>query len=147
MVTSSKWERMDVRRLEAAVRKHNRLYFIEHQPEISDQEFDLLVEALRAKRPDSPVLLGVGSDLVVGERPTVRHVVPMLSLDKCYDAAAAGEWAAKISGTLVASPKIDGCAVSLRYDSQGRLAVAATRGNGQIGEEITSNVRHIGAIP
>ena len=138
---------MTVAELEAAVRYHNHCYFVALRPEISDAEFDRLVERLRRKKPDAGVLDVVGSDLLVDERAQVRHASPMLSLDKCYDAAAAREGADKFSGSCVALPKIDGCAVSLRYDAEGRLHLAATRGNGILGEEITANVRYITDIP
>lgn len=136
---------MSVAELEAEVRRHNRLYFVEHKPEITDYDFDQLVEALRRKRPDSPELMGIPSDVVSSAK--VRHTVPMLSLDKCYDGKALADWAAKFEGEVVASPKIDGCAVSLRYDGAGRLVQAATRGDGVEGEEITANAREIRAIP
>ncbi|MBI4366946.1 MAG: NAD-dependent DNA ligase LigA [Deltaproteobacteria bacterium] len=139
--------RLTIPALEAAVRRHNRLYFVEHRPEISDAEFDQLVELLKARKPDSPVLQEVGADVMPGERETVRHRVPMLSLDKCYSAEAAMEWAAKFAGDLIASPKIDGCAVSLHYDRAGALALAATRGNGLLGEAITANMRFVADIP
>lgn len=132
--------------LEEAVRKHNRLYFVEHRPEISDEEFDRLVELLRKKRPDSPVLEEVGSDIVSKEK-AVRHEVPMLSLDKCYEEKDLLHWASKFEGKVVGMPKIDGCAVSLHYDATGKLSLAATRGSGIEGEVITNNVRYVKSIP
>lgn len=140
------WDKLSVARLEEEVRRHNRLYFTEHRPEISDVEFDRLVEALRRKGPDSPVLQEISSDAGAAGKK-VRHRVPMLSLDKCYGAEALEEWAAKFEGGMVASPKIDGCAVSLCYDGQGKLVRAATRGDGVEGEDITANAQHIRAIP
>ena len=131
--------------LEEEVRRHNRLYFARHSPEISDYEFDRLVESLRRRRPDSAALLEIPSDAAGGDK--VRHVVPMLSLDKCYDEKAIADWAAKFEGPAVASPKIDGCAVSLRYGVDGRLMQAATRGDGAEGEEITANAREIRSVP
>ncbi len=137
---------MSVSELEAEVRKHNRLYFVEHKPVISDYEFDQLVEELRRRKPDSKAL----AELVSDATPTgakVIHKIPMLSLDKCYAESEIKDWASKFEGDIVASPKIDGCAVSLRYGKDGRLVQAATRGDGVEGEEITRNVRTVKDIP
>lgn len=139
------WEQMTVKELEAEVRQHNRLYFVEHAPEISDVEFDHLVELLRSRAPDSKALLELTSDVRPGSTK-IRHVVPMLSLDKCYDEESLQDWLAKFEGDVIASPKVDGLAVSLRYE-QGKLVQAVTRGDGIEGEEITANVRFIKAIP
>lgn len=143
---ADRWRKMGVEELEAEVRRHNRLYFEQHAPEIADEEFDRLVEALRKKRPDSPVLGEIPSDVAEGGKK-IRHGVPMLSLDKCYDAEGLTDWAAKFEGEVVASPKIDGCAVAIRYGKKGELVLASTRGDGREGEEITENVRHIRSIP
>lgn len=140
------WNKLSIAELEKQVREHNRRYFVEHQPVISDYEFDRLVEALRQKAPRSKALLEIGSDLA-SERAEVRHAIPMLSLDKCYDDATLDDWAGKFKGDIIASPKIDGCAVALRYDSHGALQVAATRGSGTVGEDITPNVKFIKDIP
>jgi len=137
---------MSVEELEAEVRRHNRLYFIEHKPIISDYEFDQLVEELRRRKPDSAALTEIFSDaLPTGAK--VIHKIPMLSLDKCYDKKTLKDWAAKFKGEIIASPKIDGCAVSIKYGKDGRLIQAATRGDGVEGEEITANVRTIRKIP
>lgn len=137
---------MTVRELEAEVRKHNRLYFLEHKPVISDEEFDRLVEILREKAPNSPALTELVSD-VRATGVKVRHETPMLSLDKCYDEKSLVDWASKFEGDVIASPKIDGVAVSLRYDRDGRLVQAATRGDGVEGEDITPNARRVHSIP
>ena len=132
--------------LEAAVRRHNQLYFQYHQPEISDYEFDQLVEQLREIAPDSKVLKELGSDLNKASQK-IRHTSEMLSLDKCYSSEDLQDWADKIEGDFVVSPKIDGMAVEIRYDSSGQLLLAATRGDGVEGEDITGNVRMIQDIP
>lgn len=137
---------MKVSDLEKEVRRHNRLYFVEHRPEISDFEFDRLVEELKRRKPDSLVLKEIGNDFA-GTFKKVAHEVPMLSLDKAYDEKAMLSWAEKFEGGIVASPKIDGCAVSLRYDANGALSLGATRGNGSVGEDITANVKFIKDIP
>jgi DNA ligase (NAD+) len=140
------WEAMSVAELEAEVRKHNRLYFSLNAPEIPDTDFDRLVETLRAKAPKSPALSELPSDV----RPAgakVRHDIPMLSLDKCYDEASVLEWAGKFKGEAIASPKIDGVALSIVYDRDGALVQAATRGDGAVGEDVTANVRAIANVP
>lgn len=133
-------------KLEAEIRRHNALYFQSAAPEISDTDFDAMVEALRRQTPNSKVLQAIGSDRQV-ERAAVPHAQPMLSLEKCYDDDTLRQWADKLPGRFVAAPKIDGVALAIRYDAQGRLQQAATRGDGQVGEDVTANVRHIAAIP
>lgn len=137
---------MSIKELEREVKLHNRLYFVEHKPVISDYEFDQLVEQLKQRSPESKVLSEIGSDLAAPSKK-VRHELPMLSLDKCYDNESITSWGEKFEGDVVASPKIDGCAVSLKYDGEGRLFLAATRGSGSVGEEITKNVGFIKDIP
>lgn len=144
MVT--KWEKLSIKELEEVVRKHNELYFLKQQPEISDEEFDRLVEILKKKKPDSAALQEIGSDIALSEK-TVRHEVPMLSLDKCYEEKDLLHWASKFEGKIVGMPKIDGCAVSLHYGADGKLSLAATRGSGIEGEVITNNVRYVKSIP
>ncbi|MFA4973559.1 MAG: NAD-dependent DNA ligase LigA [bacterium] len=145
-MSMKRWEKMSVAELEAEVRRHNRLYFVKHTPEIPDMEFDRLVEILRSKAPDSQALTEIVSDV----RPAgvkVRHAAPMLSLDKCYDDEALMDWASKFAGDVIASPKIDGVAVSIRYDKSGAIVLAATRGDGVEGERITENVKQIKSVP
>ena len=132
--------------LERLVRHHNHLYFIEKRPEISDYDFDGLVEELRQRKPSSPVLQEIGSDLSdISQK--IRHSTPMLSLDKAYDEKTMANWASKFSGKVIASPKIDGMAVSIKYGPDGDLVQAATRGNGMEGELITGNVLEIKDLP
>lgn len=148
------WENKTTEDLEAAVRYHNWKYWVEATPEISDYEYDRLIETLRVRNPDSPVLDQVGEAGAVsadGERhelgDKVTHQRPMLSLDKCYSDEDLHKWYDKFEGGAVASPKIDGVACSLRYDASGRLELAATRGNGRVGELITNNIRHVEQVP
>ncbi len=141
-------ESMSVKELEAQIRHHNHLYFEQHKPEISDYDFDRLVEQLKKLKPDSQVLFEVGSDLRKGVNvPKILHTSPMLSLDKCYDLESLMNWAKKFEGELVASPKIDGCAIEMRYDETGVLTLASTRGDGVKGEDISANVRYVEDIP
>lgn len=140
------FSKMSISELEALVRKHNHLYFIENQPIISDYEFDQLVEELKKRKPDSAVLKELVSD-VTPSGAKVVHDTPMLSLDKCYAEKNINDWADKFKGEVIASPKIDGAAVSIKYGKDGKLFQAATRGDGIEGEDITANVLHIKSIP
>lgn len=135
-----------VKQLEQLIRYHNYAYFVRQKPEISDFEFDQLVERLKALSPESAILYEIGSDLEVGTKK-VTHKRPMLSLDKCYDLIEFSKWFEKIQGSILAMPKIDGVACSIQYDQHGNLVLAATRGDGEIGEDITKNILRIQDIP
>jgi DNA ligase (NAD+) len=137
---------LDADALETLVAHHNALYWEKAAPEIDDPTYDKLVEALRAARPDSPVLehLGEQPSVAFGD---VKHERPMLSLDKCYDDETLVKWAAGVKGGFLMTPKIDGLACSIRYDKAGRLKVAATRGDGKVGDDITANARGVKEIP
>jgi DNA ligase (NAD+) len=147
--------------LREAIRHHEERYYIHNAPEISDEAFDALLhelEALEAANPslitpDSPTQR-VGGRLVEGFS-TVEHKVPMLSLDNAYtesELRAFDERVRKGAGlgeTLVpyiAEMKIDGLSIALTYED-GRLVRGATRGDGVRGEDVTTNVRTIRAIP
>jgi DNA ligase (NAD+) len=132
--------------LETAIRHHNHLYWDKAAPEISDTEYDRLVLRLKALAPDSPVLLEMGPrERTLGSE--IRHSEAMLSLDKCYAGDELAEWAKSFTGEVVATPKFDGIACALRYDGEGRLEVAATRGDGVVGDDITPNALAIEDIP
>lgn len=149
--------------LEVLVRRADREYWDEHAPTLPDPLYDRIVEALRRARPDSPELLSLGPRLPTGpvleeeeairlppaERlgAPVRHAHPMLSLDKCYGEDDLRAWADKFEGDILAMPKMDGVACSLRYDDAGHLVLAATRGSGTEGEDITVNALVIDDIP
>ncbi|MFO1520426.1 MAG: NAD-dependent DNA ligase LigA [bacterium] len=134
--------------LEKEIRHHNKLYFEDQKPEISDYDFDRLVERLKKMKPDSKVLFEIGSDIRKGVVvPKIAHTSPMLSLDKCYKLEDLVDWAGKFEGDVVVSPKIDGAAVEIRYDEHGKLALAATRGDGVKGEDISANVHFVPDIP
>jgi DNA ligase (NAD+) len=149
--------------LEALIRRANVEYWDTHAPTLPDALYDQLVERLRRQRPDAAVLSVMGPSpasepalaadeavlLPPGQRfgAGVIHKRPMLSLDKCYTEADLHAWAAKFTGEIVVMPKMDGLACSLRYDRKGKLVLAATRGSGTEGEDITANVLEIKAIP
>ncbi len=157
---------LDVAELEQLVRHHNAKYWDDNDPEIDDPSFDKLLEALRAKSPTSPVLdelgeskttapaakatKGTGKVAKVGRGAgfeDVVHIRPMLSLDKCYDDDNLLKWGDSFKGAVVVTPKIDGLACSLRYDKDGKLEVAGTRGDGKTGDNILRNVMGIKDIP
>jgi DNA ligase (NAD+) len=146
--------------LREQVRYHNRRYHIKDAPEISDAEYDALyaeLEALEAEHPelatpDSPTQRVGGEPLEGFEE--VRHAVPMLSLANARKTEDLREWDARVRRLLgpdeepryVTELKIDGLAVSLRYEN-GRFVRGATRGNGMVGEDVTQNMRTVRAIP
>ncbi len=146
------WESYSVQELEEALRYHNRKYWIDDDPEISDPEFDRLVEALRVKAPNSDALQEIGPagadvDALDEESEKVSHDPPMLSLGKCYEEETLLKWYDKFEGNALVTPKIDGVAASIRYDASGRLQVAATRGSGELGEVMTAQARQIENLP
>lgn len=143
----SDWTSWDAEKLAETIAYHNARYWDDDLPEISDYDYDKLVEALRALAPDHPVLSSMGPSASQRFGDPVTHHFPMLSLDKAYDEEALLKWAAKFEGELVMTPKIDGVACSIRYGTDGRLEVAATRGSGTVGEDITANVLRIPNVP
>lgn len=141
------WQTWDAARVEAEVREHNRRYWDENAPTLLDTEYDRLVERLRALAPASKLLDALGPNPAARVGEAVTHARPMLSLEKCYDEQTLLDWAAKFEGAVVMTPKVDGCACSIRYGADGRLTVAATRGSGTVGEDITANVLRIANVP
>ncbi|HEX2728395.1 MAG TPA: NAD-dependent DNA ligase LigA, partial [Rubrobacteraceae bacterium] len=157
-------EKTDIRsRIESLrelVRYHNRRYHIEDSPEISDAEYDALYSELESLETENPELVTPDSPTQrVGGDPLeqfeqVRHAVPMLSLANARKIEDLREWDARVRRLLgedetpryVTERKIDGLAVSLRYEN-GRLSRGATRGNGTVGEDVTSNLRTVRSIP
>jgi len=134
-----------ITKLEAEIRRHNRLYWDEATPEIADYDYDALVVRLKALAPESPVLTEMGPRARLGKE--FRHKERMLSLDKAYAPEELAEWVATFEGLVVAMPKFDGIACSLHYDRNGNLVVAATRGDGEVGDDITVNALGIKDIP
>lgn len=134
---------MSVAELEKEIQHHNYLYWDLNAPEISDEDYDRLVERLKRLQPDSPVLQELGPAEIGRASAVVTHSVPMLSLDKCYNNQDLQAWASKFKGEIMVTPKMDGIAISLRYNEQGDLHLAATRGTGLVGDEVTNNARTI----
>ena len=131
-------------KLEELINHHNDLYFNKNAPEISDFEFDLLVEELKNINPKAKFFSSVG---VPNKSNKIQHKEPMLSLDKCYSEKSLFKWLEKSKLGVIGMPKIDGVACSLRYNLRGVLELAVTRGDGKFGENITPNVRVIKEIP
>ena len=146
--------------LRAEINRHNRLYYVEAAPEISDREFDRLMERLEELEAEHPELVTPDSPTQrVGGEPldgftTVTHAVPMLSIDNTYNYDEVREWDARVRKGLnpgepvryVVELKVDGVAVSLRYED-GRFVLGATRGDGERGDDITANLRTVREIP
>ena len=148
-----------IEQLRDEIRRHDYLYYVLNQPRISDRQYDELFAELKSLERANPQLTTPDSPTQrVSERPlegfdTVRHAVPMLSMDNTYNAEelkAFDERVAKQLGDAdydyVVELKIDGLAISLRYE-EGILVTAATRGNGEVGDNVTANVRTIKAVP
>lgn len=149
-------KRMEV--LAAELLRHQHLYYVLARPEISDAEFDRLLDELvqlekrypQYASPNSPSRR-VGSDLD-GSFPERPHAVPVLSLDKFYEARQAAQWLRKTADACGNEPgftveeKIDGASIVLYYE-RGELRHALTRGNGLTGNDVSDNVRTIGQVP
>ncbi|WP_170004719.1 NAD-dependent DNA ligase LigA [Pseudopontixanthobacter vadosimaris] len=153
----------ELMRLARQIARHDRLYHAEDAPEISDQEYDALTRRNHALeqafphlvRADSPSA-AVGHDIAASPLSKVPHAVRMMSLDNAFTDEEVLDFVARVRRFLAlddgeplsftAEDKIDGLSCSLRYE-HGRLAMAATRGDGQVGENVTANVASIADIP
>ena len=149
----------EIDRLRAMVAHHNRLYHELDTPELPDGEFDALVRRLRELEASHPELAtadspssSVGGAASATFAPVV-HAVAMMSLDNAMDEAELLAWGERLErgldgaeARLVCELKIDGLAMSLRYE-RGVLVHAATRGDGRVGEDVTANVRTIADVP
>lgn len=148
-----------IEKLREQINHHNYLYYVLARPQISDQEYDRLMrELIELERqhpelvtPDSPTQR-VGGQPIEGFR-TVEHAVPMMSIDNTYNQEELRAFDQRVRKALegekfryVVEPKVDGVAVSLRYE-KGLLTLGATRGDGRRGDDITANIRTIRSIP
>ncbi|MCA9242472.1 MAG: NAD-dependent DNA ligase LigA [Phycisphaerales bacterium] len=149
----------EVASLREQIRRHDYLYYVVAEPEISDRDYDKLLRRLRDLEDAHP-------DLITPDSPTRRvsgeaiegfahvdHALPMMSVDNTYSEEELRDFDRRVRKLLedrpfdyVVDPKIDGVAVSLRFE-KGRLALAATRGDGRVGDDITANVRAIRSVP
>ena len=153
----------ELMRLARQIAHHNRRYHAEDDPEISDAEYDALVrrnaeleeQFPHLVREDSPSK-AVGHEIAASPLSKVSHEVRMMSLDNAFSDEEVEDFVARVKRFLslaedepvafTAEDKIDGLSCSLRYE-KGELVLAATRGDGQVGENVTANVRHIADIP
>ncbi len=148
-----------IARLRDQIREHDRRYYVEAAPTISDLEYDRLMRQLRELEaahpelvtPDSPTQRVGGEP--IGQLPSVEHRVPMLSIENTYTVEELRQYSARIDKLLeseavewVVELKIDGVAVSITYES-GRLVQGATRGDGRTGDDVTHNIRTVLGVP
>jgi len=149
----------EIGRLSTEINRHDRLYYSENRPEISDAAYDVLFRRLQAleaahpplARPDSPTQR-VGAE-PRDSLPNLEHAVPMLSLDSAHDLDAVRRFDERLRKALgdaeiryVIEPKLDGASLELVY-VDGVLDRAVTRGNGRFGEGVTENARTIPSVP
>jgi DNA ligase (NAD+) len=153
-----------IEKLREELRRHEHLYYVLDAPEIGDAEYDALMNELKRLEAAHPEYVTADSPTQrVGGKPAegfkkAQHSRPMLSLDNAYSAEELSDWAARVrelAGNLpveyTAELKLDGLSVALRYepatDGGARLAIGLTRGDGQTGEDVTSNIRTIRSVP
>src|SRR6202162_3986024 len=145
--------------LREKIRHHEYLYYVLDQPEISDAEFDKLMQQLQQLEAEHPALITADSPTQrVGGKPRegfvkVRHSSPMLSLDNTYNEEELRAWERRVHELTgrsdvdyVCELKLDGMSLALVYQD-GRLARGVTRGDGSVGEDVTLNVRTVRSIP
>src|SRR5437899_2727282 len=145
--------------LSEEIRRHDRAYYVDAKPIISDREYDRLYKELielekqfpALVTPDSPSQRVGGQPL--GKFETSQHLAPMMSLDNTYSQAEVRQFVERVQKLLpgeklewVVEPKVDGVAINLRYE-QGAFTVGATRGDGTTGDDITANLKTIRSIP
>ena len=162
-MTVSKATRVNTESLREQIRYHNYRYHVLDDPEVPDAEYDRLIRELQALEKKHPELITPDTPTQrVGDAPvssfgTIRHELPMLSLDNAFTEDELQDFHRRVMDRLEiedggdafvysAEPKLDGAAVSLLYE-EGRLIRGATRGDGTTGEDITHNVRTIEAVP
>ncbi|MFA5411137.1 MAG: NAD-dependent DNA ligase LigA [Candidatus Omnitrophota bacterium] len=152
--------RKEIESLREEIRQHDYLYYVLAQPEISDKEYDALIEKLKEledkypefKSDDSPTVRLSGG--ILEGFSTVRHKEKMLSLDNTYSFEELRDWQGRLHKGLgpsekieyIVEHKIDGLSVNITY-KRGKLVIGATRGDGETGEDVTQNIKTIRAIP
>ena len=154
--------RVELKRLALEIESHDKSYYQDDAPKISDAQYDALRQRFNAIESRFPELVtGDSPSQKVGAQPSgrfakVRHAVPMLSLDNAFAETDVLDFVARIRRFLKlgdddriafsAEPKIDGLSLSLRYEA-GELVTAATRGDGAVGEDVTANIRTLEDVP
>ncbi|MBI5630114.1 MAG: NAD-dependent DNA ligase LigA [Elusimicrobia bacterium] len=150
----------EIERLRAEIAEHDRRYYLENAPVVSDEEYDRLMRRLaelekkhpEARSPNSPTQRVSGS--AAEQFKPVKHAAPMLSIGNVYNEEELREWHERVLRLLppgekpefLIEAKIDGLSCALSYE-KGRLTRAATRGDGEVGEDVTANVRALRSIP
>lgn len=145
--------------LSELIRYHDRKYYVEATPEITDLDYDRLINELKQLEAEHPEFVRDDSptqrigDEIVGDLQSVRHRVPMLSIENTYSLDELANFLNRVQKNLGAEPvewvlelKVDGVAAAVVYE-HGRLVRAVTRGNGEVGDDITHNIRTIADIP
>lgn len=156
---SKKKAEAQINKLREKIIYHERKYYVDNDPQISDYEFDLLIKQLQDLEEQFPDLITLDSPTQrVGEQPlegfpSVEHKTPMLSLDNCYSFEELKEFEERIKKFLptediqyTAELKIDGVGISVRYTGK-KLIQAVTRGDGIRGDDVTANVKTIRSLP
>jgi DNA ligase (NAD+) len=149
----------EIEKLRAELERHNRLYYLDAAPEITDFEFDAMMKRLEALEAEHPELFDPNSPTQrvggapITSFPTVIHEPPMLSIENSYSLDELREWHGRVCRGLgrdeveyEAELKIDGVSISLLYEN-GQLTRAATRGDGVRGDDVTPNVRTVRSLP
>ncbi len=148
-----------IKQLREQIKRHDYLYYVLNQPEISDYEYDKLYKELKELEEKYPEFITADSPTqrvsgeVVKEFKPVKHTFPMLSLDNTYSEQEIYDWAERISKYVplkeiefIVEPKLDGLSCTIHY-LNGKFHTAATRGDGEVGEDVTLNVKTIKSIP
>ncbi|MFZ4467929.1 MAG: NAD-dependent DNA ligase LigA [Pirellula sp.] len=148
-----------IRELREQIRKHDNLYYVQAEPEISDLQYDRLLSELTDWEIRFPSLITPDSPTQkIGDRPVeglaqVAHRIPMLSIENTYTEGELREFFNRVEKNLPGEPiewvvelKVDGVAASIRYEN-GQLVAAITRGNGEVGDDVTHNARTIRGLP
>ncbi|HET9785109.1 MAG TPA: NAD-dependent DNA ligase LigA, partial [Terriglobales bacterium] len=151
--------RRELERLREEIRRHERLYYVEDDPQITDAEFDRLMRHLQELEKAHPDLITPDSPTQrVGGEPRAglvkaRHSAPLMSLDNAYSAQELADFDRRVREAAAggevsycAELKFDGLSMAIRY-RHGHLAQGLTRGDGQVGEEVTANLRTIHSLP
>lgn len=151
--------RRRIAQLSDEIRYHDRRYYVDAQPEITDLEYDRLLEELKKLEAGNPELVQPDSptqrigDQIVGSLQQVEHRLPMLSIENTYSLEELAGFLSRVQKNFGAQPiewvmelKIDGVAASIIYED-GRLVRAVTRGDGRVGDDITHNARTIVDLP
>ena len=149
----------EIDRLRHELERHNRLYYVEASPEIPDRDYDRMMAALQRLEAEHPEYDSATSPTrKVGGEPIdgfeqFEHLVPMLSIDNAFEEQELADWDAGLRKTFGRDAlefsveyKIDGVAMALIYEN-GELVRGVTRGNGAIGDDITSNAKIVGGVP